>query len=200
MKKKKMTNPNKETDPRVIRTRQMLKAALVELLQEMDMEKISVNSLAKRATINRVTFYLHYRDLPDMLEKMAEEMIHEISILFGEPIAKKQTHEDIIQMLEKFLQHIADHATFFKTILTSRSPSFFKDRLLTFIKDWLFIRIESIGSDSFVQKADIQKDILLWYNSAAFFGTVQEWLRNDMPYTPSFLARQFYLIHKRGIG
>ncbi|HBI02620.1 MAG TPA: hypothetical protein DDY49_01140 [Paenibacillaceae bacterium] len=38
-----------------------------------------MNRLTKQATINRVTFYLHYRDIPDMLEKMADEMIEDIS-------------------------------------------------------------------------------------------------------------------------
>lgn len=65
-------------DPRVLRTRQLLKNALVELLEEMEIEKISVNRIAERAGINRVTFYLHYRDLPDMLEKMADEMVEDI--------------------------------------------------------------------------------------------------------------------------
>src|SRR5690348_3590113 len=61
------------TDPRIVRTRKMLRDALVELLEEMDIEKISVNRLTQRATINRVTFYLHYRDISDMLEKMADD-------------------------------------------------------------------------------------------------------------------------------
>ncbi|MDQ7862471.1 hypothetical protein RCO48_20045 [Peribacillus frigoritolerans] len=46
------------TDPRIIRTRQLIKGAFVELLEEMDLQKITVNRLAESATINRVTFYL----------------------------------------------------------------------------------------------------------------------------------------------
>ncbi len=74
-----MDNRTSRTDPRILRTRQLLKDAFVELLQEMDIEKISVNRIAERATINRVTFYLHYRDIPDMMEKMADEMIEDIN-------------------------------------------------------------------------------------------------------------------------
>ncbi|HEY2420189.1 MAG TPA: TetR/AcrR family transcriptional regulator, partial [Neobacillus sp.] len=74
-----MTNhPKSRVDPRIIRTRQLIKAALIDLLQEMEISKITVNKIAERATINRVTFYLHYRDIHDMLEKMAQEMVEDI--------------------------------------------------------------------------------------------------------------------------
>lgn len=71
-------------DPRILRTRQLIRGAFVELLQEMDIEKLSVNKIAERATINRVTFYLHYRDITDMMEKMADEMIEHIERIVDE--------------------------------------------------------------------------------------------------------------------
>lgn len=71
-------------DPRILRTRQLIRGAFVELLQEMDIEKLSVNKIAERATINRVTFYLHYRDITDMMEKMADEMIEHIERIVEE--------------------------------------------------------------------------------------------------------------------
>ena len=43
-----MTDHTKlRTDPRILRTRQLLKDAFVDLLQEMDIEKISVNRIAQ---------------------------------------------------------------------------------------------------------------------------------------------------------
>lgn len=66
------------TDPRIIRTRQLIRDAFIDLLGEIQLEKITVNRIAERATINRVTFYLHYRDIPELLEKLADDMINEI--------------------------------------------------------------------------------------------------------------------------
>nr|WP_311625572.1 hypothetical protein [Peribacillus simplex] len=43
MEKKKL-----HTDPRILRTRQLIKDAFVELLEEMDVQKITVNRLAER--------------------------------------------------------------------------------------------------------------------------------------------------------
>ena len=55
------TNPEELTlDPRVRRTRQWVRAALVDLLQEKPFAEISVTDLSKRAGIARVTFYQHF--------------------------------------------------------------------------------------------------------------------------------------------
>ena len=74
----------KRVDPRVLRTRQLIKDALIDLLQELELNKITVNRIAERATINRVTFYLHYHDIQDMLEKMAQEMAEDIESYYDE--------------------------------------------------------------------------------------------------------------------
>jgi AcrR family transcriptional regulator len=50
------------TDPRVLRSRQMLIKALLKLLARKDFEDISVQEIADEATLNRATFYLHYPD------------------------------------------------------------------------------------------------------------------------------------------
>ncbi|MCA0149509.1 MULTISPECIES: TetR-like C-terminal domain-containing protein [Rossellomorea] len=194
-----MSNKKKQTDPRILRTRQLLKDAFVQLLQEMDLEKLTVNRLTEAATINRVTFYLHYQDISDMLDKMADEMILEISSVLGEPETDEHPdHEENIKVLERFLEHISLNGKFYKTVLATRRIPIFKERILTFFTDWLVTRIESRGEASFVQKAGIQQEIFIWYDAAAIIGTIESWLRNDMPYTPAFLARQFYLIHTRG--
>ena len=79
-----MSTLSPRKDPRVLRTRQLIRDAFIDLLQEIDLEKITVNRIAERATINRVTFYLHYRDIPDMLERMADDMENEIHAILKE--------------------------------------------------------------------------------------------------------------------
>lgn len=52
---------------RMTRTRKALIEAFVELVNERDFEKVSVQDLTKRAQINRATFYAHYQDKYDLL-------------------------------------------------------------------------------------------------------------------------------------
>jgi AcrR family transcriptional regulator len=58
------------TDPRILRSRQMLMEALLKLLARKDFEDISVQEIADEATLNRATFYLHYPDKNALLQAM----------------------------------------------------------------------------------------------------------------------------------
>ncbi|CAH1195221.1 hypothetical protein PAECIP111892_01988 [Paenibacillus auburnensis] len=190
-----MENNEARVDPRVLRTRQLLKNAVVELLEEMDIEKITVNRIAERASINRVTFYLHYRDLPDMLEKMADEMVENIrQVVNSNP---EQAGKEEWQLLENLLKHIQANARLYKVTLTFRQSTIFTDRLVALIDEMIISRLERNGNISSSPESMVQRDIAIWYGSAALIGTVVKWLRRDMPYTPAYLAKQITMLRSQ---
>ena len=49
-------------DLRIVRTRKLLSATLLEMMEEQSIEKISVIDLCTRAMVNRATFYAHFED------------------------------------------------------------------------------------------------------------------------------------------
>jgi AcrR family transcriptional regulator len=63
-------NPAENTDPRVLRSRQMLMQALLRLLNRKEFDDISIQEIADEATLNRATFYLHYPDKNALLQAM----------------------------------------------------------------------------------------------------------------------------------
>ena len=65
----------KKLDPRIKRTRQLLQRALMELMAEKSFQAITVQDIAERATVNRVTFYAHFEDKHALLEYTIREMI-----------------------------------------------------------------------------------------------------------------------------
>ena len=66
-------------DRRVVRTRQQLRGALTELLKTKSVQDITVCELADKVNISRGTFYLHYKNVFDMLEKIEQEMLEELA-------------------------------------------------------------------------------------------------------------------------
>jgi AcrR family transcriptional regulator len=58
------------TDPRILRSRQMLMEALAKLLDHKEFRDISVQEIADEAALNRATFYLHYPDKNALLQAM----------------------------------------------------------------------------------------------------------------------------------
>ena len=63
-------NTTENTDPRILRSRQMLMEALLRLLTRKEFDDISIQEIADEATLNRATFYLHYPDKNALLQAM----------------------------------------------------------------------------------------------------------------------------------
>lgn len=63
-------NATENTDPRILRSRQMLMEALLRLLTRKEFDNISIQEIADEATLNRATFYLHYPDKNALLQAM----------------------------------------------------------------------------------------------------------------------------------
>ena len=63
-------NTAENTDPRVLRSRQMLTESLLRLLTRKEFADISIQEIADEATLNRATFYLHYPDKNALLQAM----------------------------------------------------------------------------------------------------------------------------------
>ncbi|WP_141761755.1 TetR/AcrR family transcriptional regulator, partial [Staphylococcus sp. HMSC069E09] len=66
-------------DRRIRRTKSAIKEAFIDLLNEKEIEKITIQDITKRADINRGTFYLHFEDKYLLLDEMENECIAEIS-------------------------------------------------------------------------------------------------------------------------
>lgn len=65
-------------DPRVIKTKKLFKDAFKQLVVEYDdYINISIRELCDRANLNRRTFYLHYKQIDDILVELQEEAIHD---------------------------------------------------------------------------------------------------------------------------
>ena len=68
---------SEKLDPRIIRTRQMLDQAFVELLAEKGFDAVSVQDVTARAGVNRATFYAHFQDKFALLDYSIRESFRE---------------------------------------------------------------------------------------------------------------------------
>ena len=64
-----------KTDPRVVKTRNSLRKALVYLMRREKLEDISVQKITETANITRGTFYLHYKDKKDLMRSLMNSLI-----------------------------------------------------------------------------------------------------------------------------
>ena len=64
-----------KTDARVRYTVHMIQNVFLELLKEKPVAKITVKEICGHAEINRSTFYKHYQDVYDLMEKLENEAV-----------------------------------------------------------------------------------------------------------------------------
>lgn len=64
------------TDRRSLRTRQALRRALAEEIDATgDLSRVTVTAVTERAGVTRRTFYSHYKDIPDLVQKIEDETL-----------------------------------------------------------------------------------------------------------------------------
>ena len=71
-------NPEEKTDLRIRRTKKSIRDAFFELIDENGFDSVTVKDITDRALISRNTFYLHYEDKFDLLNKISNELMRKV--------------------------------------------------------------------------------------------------------------------------
>lgn len=58
-----------------LRSRRLIRQAFEELLEERDLDKLTVVDIVNRANVTRSTFYVHYPDIYGIIEEIQSEII-----------------------------------------------------------------------------------------------------------------------------
>lgn len=83
-----------------IRSREAIRAALLGLLEERPMEKVTVTELVRRADVNRSTFYAHYPDIYGVVEEMEDEAMAAMGKVLSELQNQGFVHDPTPLLLE----------------------------------------------------------------------------------------------------
>lgn len=96
-----------------------LKETLLELLKEMDFEKITVKMLCSRAEVNRSTFYAHFANIYEIMEQMEDHLNVELLESYTNTPSSENDIFPVWPFIP-FLRHIKKHHYFYKIVLKER--------------------------------------------------------------------------------
>ena len=122
------------TDRRVRKTKKQLRLALMELLAEKSAKSISVRELTERADINRGTFYIHYRDVGDLLQRLEDEMADRLTALCKDHKPEDSTWEQF-PFLRDLYRFILDNADLCRVLLGPNGDIAYTNRICCILRD-----------------------------------------------------------------
>ncbi len=124
-------------DRRIRRTKALLLQGLMQLMETKDIRDISVKELSDLADINRGTFYLHYRDIYDLLEQIEDEMFMEFNEILNQDfdygrntLSPQDTLLDIFSFLER-------HRDAARIMIGPHGDHSFVNRLKNAVKEYI---------------------------------------------------------------
>ncbi|MCI6653186.1 MAG: TetR/AcrR family transcriptional regulator [Ruminococcus sp.] len=163
-------------DRRIRKTRAVLKNALLSLMKEKSVKHITVKELCDRADINRGTFYLHYADVFDMLEKIEDDMFSELN----EYIEMAGKNEEALSesLFKNIFSFVKENSEFCSVMLSDRGEIGFIKKLLTFLHD----KFTSRFGDT--PLTELYFSFIVY----GFIGLIETWLNTGMNETPEDMA------------
>ena len=143
-------------------TRQLLRMALLELMQEKSLSKISIREICDQADLNRTTFYLHYTDQADLLRDIEQDVLEQTKT------AMQNIHTDLhtTDLVRAFLSYVRENDLTFRTLLGRDDSEQFRRAFVRELRQVMAPNLPDYGNE-------IETEYVL---SFMMYGIIIEWM------------------------
>lgn len=177
-------------DRRIVRTQLAIREALISLVQEKSFDALSVKDITTRANINRGTFYLHFRDKYDLLDKIEAGIIQDLQQIIRQAsrldVADFKNLQQPLPVMVQFFEYLQKNAPIIHAVLALKDDATFRSRVIKAIE----INMFEMGFFASMKEADllVPRKYLVNYIVSAHLGVIQLWLQRGCIETPEEMA------------
>jgi AcrR family transcriptional regulator len=168
-----------KTDPRILRTRKLIMESFIELSGKKDFKDITIKDITTEAMINRATFYYHFKDKYDLLEKVLSEVL-----LINLNYKAYEEHE----LNEEAIVSIFTAITNFQKSLSNRCHSGYEDTIARIIRD----QLEVIFYKMLVKRHPTKEEQVLKCTAVmlswGIYGASVEWRKSSQKSPEDFIT------------
>lgn len=189
------TEIKKMDDPRVKRTRKLLEQAFIELLQEKDFQDITIQDISHRATVNRATFYAHFEDKYDLLDRFVHQAFNDI-LAEKVPLSTNtgiDRLQPIILTVIDFIVQIQRHCSISDMQIGPLIIFAIQEELMKYLLDWFALT----PALRFPKGLKSQAAGRVW--SWAIIGTAIQWVQVSQKVPASEIAQEITAVLTAGI-
>jgi len=176
-----------KTDRRVQYTKRALTSALIDLMRENHISKISVKALCAAADVNRSTFYAHFRNQYDLLAYIEAEALEDLKarlLADGEPRTRN---------VEKILEYAKENADVFLMLL-DESEGGFQRQIMELAH---LVDLQMSDQDAAVDADDLEYMYLFAVSGA--LGMLSHWLKKGTPQSPAEMSELLMSMIQHGV-
>jgi AcrR family transcriptional regulator len=155
------------SDARVLRTRQALRQAMVELAEESPLEAITVRAIAGRAGVGYATFFRHYADKEALLTDVAGRLTQEFLVRVR-PLLEQKDRRGAARSLCAFVE---EHQALHRALIAGGSGETVRAEMLRAVTG-------TLASARTAQPEGPLPDLLLRHRVAANLNLLAWWLNN----------------------
>ena len=178
------------------KTEKQIETSLLQLMKEQTFETISIRQLIDLAEVNRSTFYRHYLDKYDLLEKIENRLLDDLQAYYQEALdssclfklEKEFKVEDFIHDKQNLFHFFEPYLEDLAILLGPNGSSTSSWRLQEVLRE-IFSQSISLG-DPLLE--EVEADLLLNHQAASFMGTLTYWLAH-----PHYKSQQMSDFHTK---
>lgn len=152
-------------------TERAIKEAFVEVLNEKALSKITVKDIADRCGVNRNTFYYHYQDVLELVERLCEDECDRVISLYPEI-------NSIEECLEALTQFARANKRAIMHIYQSGNRATYEASLWRMCEYVVSTYADTAFADAPVSDED--KALFVRFYKCACYGMVIDWISHDM--------------------
>jgi AcrR family transcriptional regulator len=175
-----------KVDPRVRRTRRMLRDALVSLILEKDYASISIKEVTKRAEVAYITFFRHFDGLDELLMEVLEQ--GQLDLMARVEALAKQSEGPTLETEGRLIfEYIQQNADLFRILLKSQSVSRVRKKVVRNIAA-IFQRSCTPLANSI---SPVTADIAANHIATALLSLIEWWLENKLSPPPADMGKVY---------
>lgn len=176
-----MEQTHAKQERRYRRTETLILNGLTTLLQEKSINEITVRELTDLVDINRSTFYLHYSDIYDLLEKTEQRLLNELTSVADTEWADEYSLTNFYNFLLKLYMVLAKNASLYSVLIGPHGDISFLHSIEDFFSEKSRETLRNYASKNF---SESELEYVVTYQMSGCIGMTREWLQNGCPETP----------------
>lgn len=168
-----------------IRSKNLIKKALVKLMHEKELARITVSDVIREADISRGTFYAHYTDINSVIEQIENEELKKL-LAFVDSFKGADLKNPTTVFLRSVCEYLAQDMEYYRMIIKTNIVHNFLHRLINIFYEKTVKSILEANESVSATGADIY----LSYTSAGASMVIISWLNGDITATPKEVAEK----------